>query len=323
MSSLIERYVYAVVKELPEGQREDIKKELFSLIEDMVDERGEGTEEEVLLELGNPKELAEQYRGKKRYLIGPKFFDPYISILKIVLISVWIGLFCVMAIKVVVDYTTFVDSLVEFITSSIQISFNVFTWVTVVFAILEYSGIEMDDLQKGKSWSLKDLPELPTADRISRGEMIFAIVFTTLFMILFVFFPQLPAAYMKNEIGGYDKVLVFNVEVLESLRLLIIAMFVTSIIQESLKLIVGKWTFKLAIVCSILSALSTLLSLFFFMNPKIWNADFFNVILPEDVNKIVNWDNVIYVICGSIIVVGMIEVISMLYKGYKELRKKS
>lgn len=36
---LIDRYVYAVVQKLPEQQRNDIRKELYGLIEDMLEER--------------------------------------------------------------------------------------------------------------------------------------------------------------------------------------------------------------------------------------------------------------------------------------------
>lgn len=65
---LIKRYVYAVTKELPESQREEIRLELTSLIEDMVQERGEGSVESILLELGDPKRLAEKYREKPKYI---------------------------------------------------------------------------------------------------------------------------------------------------------------------------------------------------------------------------------------------------------------
>ncbi|HLR66794.1 MAG TPA: hypothetical protein VK105_06585, partial [Virgibacillus sp.] len=91
---LVDRYIYAVTQKLPQAQRRDIADELHGLIEDMRDERAETSKtsendiEEVLLELGNPRELADKYRGTKRYLIGPNIFDTYILILKIVLIVI-------------------------------------------------------------------------------------------------------------------------------------------------------------------------------------------------------------------------------------------
>lgn len=71
---VIDRYIYAVTQRLPEHQREDIHRELQSLIEDMLEERkptGQASKEEVeevLLELGPPNELAAKYRGYERYL---------------------------------------------------------------------------------------------------------------------------------------------------------------------------------------------------------------------------------------------------------------
>lgn len=39
---LIDRYIYAVTKKLPQKQREDIEKELRTLIDDMLEERCAG-----------------------------------------------------------------------------------------------------------------------------------------------------------------------------------------------------------------------------------------------------------------------------------------
>ena len=57
MREMIERYVYDVVRRLPQSQREDISRELRTLIDDMMEERADNgrTEqenaEEVLKEL--------------------------------------------------------------------------------------------------------------------------------------------------------------------------------------------------------------------------------------------------------------------------------
>ena len=76
MREMIERYVYDVVRRLPQSQREDISRELRTLIDDMMEERADSgkTEqenaEEVLKELGSPFALAGKYRDSKKYLIG-------------------------------------------------------------------------------------------------------------------------------------------------------------------------------------------------------------------------------------------------------------
>lgn len=84
--NLIERYVRAVKKYLPNDLKEDVAKELTTNILDMLPEYY--TEEDVykvLTELGSPKKLAEEYNPNKKYLVGPVYYDKYISVLKLVI----------------------------------------------------------------------------------------------------------------------------------------------------------------------------------------------------------------------------------------------
>lgn len=87
---LIDRYVYAVISKLPVAQRAEIERDVRGLIEDMLEERAQGGEanvvivEAVLSELGHPSKLAAQYRETKRYLIGPELIDLYWVIMKVV-----------------------------------------------------------------------------------------------------------------------------------------------------------------------------------------------------------------------------------------------
>ena len=86
---LLDRYIYAVISKLPKEQREDIKLELESLISDMCEEGRKL--EDVLLTLGNPDDLANKYREKEKYLIGPEYYDLYIWLVKIVLFATTIS----------------------------------------------------------------------------------------------------------------------------------------------------------------------------------------------------------------------------------------
>ena len=106
---LLNRYVYDVTRRLPEKQRAEIDKELRGLISDMLVERlGEaepsrGDVEAVLMELGNPADLADNYRGTRRYLIGPDYFDRYASILKLVAGAVFLGISIALAVSYAVN----------------------------------------------------------------------------------------------------------------------------------------------------------------------------------------------------------------------------
>lgn len=96
---LIERYIYAVTKRLPAKSREDISQELRGLIDDMLAERcGQRTPTDkdvrvVLTELGSPSELHAKYdEDADKCLIGQPYYSTYKFVLKIVLISVAVGM---------------------------------------------------------------------------------------------------------------------------------------------------------------------------------------------------------------------------------------
>jgi hypothetical protein len=83
---LIELYIQEVTRRLPEKNRADIALELQSTIEDMLPE--DHTEQDVkavLLKLGDPVTLASGYRDRPMHLIGPRYYDVYINLLKMIL----------------------------------------------------------------------------------------------------------------------------------------------------------------------------------------------------------------------------------------------
>src|SRR5690606_24964955 len=75
-----DRYVHAVVRDLPEDQRDDLSRELRSTIGDMVEANlADGTsydeaERAALVQLGHPTLLASSYAKGPQFLIGPRFF---------------------------------------------------------------------------------------------------------------------------------------------------------------------------------------------------------------------------------------------------------
>ncbi|HCB02525.1 MAG TPA: hypothetical protein DEP19_09095, partial [Anaerolineae bacterium] len=108
---LIERYVSEVGKNLPliKG-REDIEKELRSTLEDMLEERAEkagrpvdeAMEIELLKEYGSPNKVAMTYNPQP-YLIGPRMFPFFLTVLKIVIPIVVIVLLVLTGIQAVTE----------------------------------------------------------------------------------------------------------------------------------------------------------------------------------------------------------------------------
>lgn len=97
--NLIDIYVEEVAKRLPEKNREDIILELRSTIEDMLpDDYNEDDEKRVLEKLGSPVSLANGYLDRPMHLIGPRYFDVYTTLLKMIIpIAVVIALIAMVA----------------------------------------------------------------------------------------------------------------------------------------------------------------------------------------------------------------------------------
>jgi uncharacterized membrane protein YhdT len=314
---LIERYIYAVVHRLPEHQREDIAKELRSLIDDML-QSSDPTEEEietVLKELGNPNELSEQYREKKRYLIGPNYFHHYLLVLKIVGLAVFFGITLSFVINLIINQNPIENNIADYIGTVIQALVSAFAWVTIIFAFVDYYDVEMND-SKEKSWNLKNLPLIPEQKaRISPVESLFGIMFISIFMAILFFAPEILAAYLKNDHGEVTQIPIFVQEQLVNMQVLLIAIFMIAITSEILKLIYRKWTFKLALITSILKAINLCLSILLLLNPSIWNPEFKEIVhlIPLDIS----WKDILHGFIGIIVVINVIEIASTLYKGIR------
>jgi hypothetical protein len=150
MMNLIDIYIQEVTRRLPEKNREDIALELRSTIEDMLpDDYNEDDKKEVLEKLGSPVTLASGYRDRPMHLIGPRYFDIYVTLLKMILpIAAICALITVIA-EYFVEYggeeeviNVFLDVIGFGIWRIIEVGIQVFFWLTLVFAIVERTDKE-------------------------------------------------------------------------------------------------------------------------------------------------------------------------------------
>ena len=89
--NLVDAYMQEVGRHLPVKNREDIEKEIRTLVEDMLDDAsnaaGRAPDEsmvvEVLKKLGPPEKVAASY-APPRYLVGPAYFPTFLMVMKIV-----------------------------------------------------------------------------------------------------------------------------------------------------------------------------------------------------------------------------------------------
>ncbi|MCR2822695.1 HAAS signaling domain-containing protein [Lederbergia panacisoli] len=277
---LIERYIYAVTRRLPQSQREEVVKELRGLIADMLDDQiGEGKVsdshiEEVLMELGDPRELARQYGGKNKFVIGPVLFDPYMTVLKISLISIVLAMGMVFVIKVYMDPVQVIDHFVSFIVSTVITIPQGVGWVTLVFGLLEYfGGINEQKHSVQNTWKLADLPPLPDTKRqIKRCEPIAGIVFLVLLFMMFT--SQYFGIFIfKN--GELNTVIPFlNKEAILTTMPAIILLLGLGILKEALKLVYERWTKKLFLYTILINAISLAVVILMVYTSSFWNPNF-------------------------------------------------
>lgn len=287
---LIDRYVYAVTEHFQKDIKEDIGKELRTNIEDMLPENyTEKDVYQVLEELGSPFKLANEYNPSKKYLIGPGYYDNYLSVLKLVIgicTSVLVGIAILgWVIEPPVDGYTYSNLIILFsnlIAAAFDGAIQGALWVTLVFVILERTGVETGQvLFSNKKWTPDDLPEYPVNDKkkISRGETVFSMFCTVLFTSLLYIKPQLIALYTKDDNGVLSATPFFNIDRLQKYMVIF---FVLVIIQLAIfvwKYITGSWNLPLAIANTIYNVAFSILIIVMLSDQALLNTEFFSKVV--------------------------------------------
>lgn len=258
---LIERYLSEVGRRLPPKNRDDILKELRSLIGDKLEERvpeGQPTRAdviEVLKAMGAPKKIAASFAGE-RYLIGPGLYPRMMQILRIVLAALLVlpvlGLWEMLntdfaSIGAVLNYA--LDEVAGYFSAAL----TAFATIVIVFAWLEWLDVRMPEEEE--KWDPSDLPPVSQSGRFDylgaslelSGNFVL-VAFLTYFLqqggIPFFTNPEAPSRVLPISAG------------------LIVPMMIAIILQIALELYViyhGRWQ----VVTIVLDALFDLAGLYY------------------------------------------------------------
>lgn len=293
---LMDQYLYAVTRYLPEASRRDVKNELKANIEDMLPEHY--TEEEVrgvLQKLGDPKELASQYHLNKRYLIGPAYYDQYLAVLKLVVGIAATVLGAIVILSWLVDapvprqdldsgVSTAVAFMAAFFGAVIEGGVQAALWVTVIFVILERSGVALDErTMKGREWTPEDLKDIPLAGAdISRPAIIVAMLFAILFLALLWFQPELLSIY-RDSGDGLVRTPLLNTDRLAVYLPFFLAVTVLEIAHLSWQYVAGRWTMPLAMANAVINAVSLVLAFVMLRDPRLYSEGF-----PAELGRLFN-----------------------------------
>ncbi len=222
---LIDRYVREIGDMLPENRKQDIEKEIRSLIEDRLADRCEElgvdqpTEEmvkDVLAEMGPPEEVAKGYLPDV-YLIGPRYFFIFSKVMKIVLVAQAIALTVVFVIQLVMEgassglssdttVSTFAVTFQEIIQTGlstigmfIQASLTAFAVVVLIFAAIEWK--QRKDKIDLNLWNPLSLNE-PQPEKVSRVGKVFELIFILIGLTVFNLYPEWVSLWMASD-GGW------------------------------------------------------------------------------------------------------------------------
>ncbi|MEH7238781.1 HAAS signaling domain-containing protein [Bacillus sp. JJ1562] len=286
--NLIDIYIQEVTRRLPEKMRDDIALELRSTIEDMLpDDYNEADVKTALEKLGSPVKLANNYRDRPMYLIGPRYFDVYVSLLKMILpIAAVVALISTFAeyfigyqgeeaiINVVLDLIGFG------IWKIIEVSIQTFFWFTLVFAMIERIDKGKDNqplttsLQKWTPDDLKYIAYIPKKKKISKCEVFGALLWTAIWATLYFYANQLLGIYEGGNDGLEFVTPALNQEVLLSFWPIVLVVIGLEVALALYKLIIGQWTKRMVIYNTTIQVFSTILFIVIFINPNILNQDF-------------------------------------------------
>lgn len=197
--NLIEVYIHEVVRRLPEKNRQDIALELKSTVEDMLPEDYSEKEVKLVLEnLGSPVTLASGYRDLPMHLIGPRYYDTYITLFKMIVPIAAIVAVIALFAEFFMGYrgeesilTTLINLFSFGLAKIIEVGIQVFFWLTLTFAILERmdKGKEAEPITASlKKWSpddLKNIPYIPKEKAISKVEIFGSLLWTAIWASLY------------------------------------------------------------------------------------------------------------------------------------------
>ncbi len=278
---MIERYLYATTKLLPHGMRSDVDKELRTIIDDMLEARCGAVEPQlhdvrvVLAELGTPSELAARYdpNGEKALISAP-YYRPYINVLKITLICVASGLLLggILSLLVETSDKHIIARISEWLSGSISSLFGVFGLITLIFAVLERKGVQLDM----NNDDLSKLPAVPAKnERIKRYECFIDIGFSILALIITCFAPQI-LCVMKVSSGGsvVSSYPLFDVELVKSLWLFWLGCAVCGVSRELFKVIDERYTVRVAVATLVADAVTFVLSAVVLLRNNIFSSEF-------------------------------------------------
>lgn len=207
MDNLIKKYVYNVIKHLPKDIRQEVAIDLEASIYEMIgNNESLKKTEAVLISLGDPKILSDQYLDNSKVLIPSYLYSEYILTLKMTILIVSILTFSFITFYMLQQdiKTTIVNHINKIIILNIMlIILTVIISYALVTLIFQIKALK--DKKVKSKWQLKDLQQLPKegAYKISNKKVLTELsVYTIIWALvsyIFIFYKQIKIFNVKIE----------------------------------------------------------------------------------------------------------------------------
>lgn len=280
-SDLKQRYIYAAVKNLPRAGREDIQRELSTLIDDLVEERcgeREPTEKDlrvVLTELGTPAELYKKYDPNAgKVLIGPEYYPQYKLTRTIVLCAAAGGVTLAQALSLFLGETAWYEVLLGWLGSVATALAYAFTIVTLLFMFFEKKKVRLDLPND----TIENLPPVPNhSELIPRWESIAGLALCVVFIVVFLAFPQV-ICVVRDAGNHWQRYTVFNVDALRAQWVWIVLFGLAGLVRNAFRLMEGRYSARLMAVTLACNLVSMPLACLMLLRDGLLNPTFSQVI---------------------------------------------
>lgn len=243
-TTLTDRYVWTVTRHLPDDVGPDVARELRGTIADAVDGRVDAgadpgaAEEQVIADLGDPDVLARQYGGRTGYLIGPGVYPDYVRLMRILpAIVLPIVLIANFAARLVSSDEKWGVILLEACLLTLSVAVHLGFWVTLTFAVIEWSRPEAERDRPLTEWKPDQLTTEVPWRSVGLGESVFQAGFA-LAMALVV-------AWQFSGVQG-DAIQVLNPGVDLAWKVALVGLFLLDAVLALAVWRVGRWTPTLA-----------------------------------------------------------------------------
>lgn len=219
---LIDRYVYAVGRQLPRKDRSDIQTELKSTLIDTLEARSEGepSEEQVaalLTEFGPPEKVAASYWPDSQYLIGPKLYPLFRMSLGIALLVFVIVQLVLLGVMLAFNQQPV--QILELIGNLVGSLFTTIGVVVLVFAVLQRLDVNPDIEQE--EWNPLELPEIEEKNDVDRRGLVVEITIGLIIIAILLFLPDTIGVRLNPWSG-----IILNPVIISAIPLIILSLLI-------------------------------------------------------------------------------------------------